>query len=56
MVITCIKCEPASWPLFIREPANCELYLRKVWDGLRGNETDPFVFTPNFALNILISP
>lgn len=33
-VIACLKCEPASQPLFIREPTNCGHYLRKVWDGL----------------------
>lgn len=32
MVIACLKCEAASWPLFIREPTDCGLYLK---EGLR---------------------
>ena len=35
MVIACLRREVATWPLFIREPANRGFYLRKVWDGLR---------------------
>lgn len=41
-----LKCEPASQPLFIREPANCGHYLRRVRDGLGENETAPFSLLP----------
>lgn len=41
MVIACLKREAAAWFLFIREPTNCGLYLRKVWDGLREKYHNP---------------